>query len=123
MCAAARRKKPALLLPGGPLIREGKEGPGDRLAQKTRAARDSTFMSWRARSSWVTNPSTRVPMGCPLAFTSTQAFLSNLITLHREGRGSYLGWAVQAHGRREGKVAHSKARGRSHEVPFGDAGK
>ena len=35
---------------------------------------------FRLRSSCVTNPSTRVPIGSPLLFTSTHEFLSNLMT-------------------------------------------
>lgn len=50
-------------------------------AQSTRAARERILSMPRERSSWVAKPRTRVPMGCPFWFTSTQAFLWNLTTL------------------------------------------
>jgi hypothetical protein len=43
------------------------------LSHSTRAVRDSTFMSPRARSSCAAKPSTRVPSGAPLLLTSTHA--------------------------------------------------
>lgn len=57
--------------------------PAATAAVNQAAQRQPTFIIWRARSSCVTKPSTRVPMGSPFAFTSTQEFLSNLITLQR----------------------------------------
>lgn len=50
-------------------------------AQMTREASESTFISFRPRSSCVAKPSTRVPSGCALAFTSTHEFWWNLTML------------------------------------------